>query len=181
MNIFLIGFMGCGKSSLGKKISKQLNIKFIDADVAIENQEKLSIQDIFKQKGETAFRNIEFNWLDDLSEKYSVIALGGGMACNSNNLLQIHKKGISIYLSLSVNVLTDRLFNSKTIRPLIQNFKNDKEELHKKVESLLSGRVHFYNQCDIIFEASNMTANKMKLLLEMINKQIMLKNASSHH
>ena len=168
MNIFLIGFMGCGKSTIGKKLAKMIDYTFVDFDKLIKEKENESIEAIFNLKGENYFRNLEHQLLKELNVDNSVIALGGGTPCFNNNMSIINQKGVSIYLRLPVKTLVNRLQNSKTVRPLIETYKNNPELLEEKINDLLSERESFYLKADIIFNAENMNPKKYDDLLNQI-------------
>lgn len=161
--------MGCGKSTLGKKLAKNLGYSFIDSDKEIENLTNQSIEEIFDIKGEKYFRLLETEWLQNENNKNTVISVGGGTPCYYDNLNLIHSKGISIYLKMNSGLLTNRLFNSKQKRPLIEKFKHDKLLLELEINKLLTEREIFYNSATIIFDASNMSPAKMDLLNTAIN------------
>ena len=161
--------MGCGKSSLGKKLAKKKNFNFIDLDNVIETKEGLSVDEIFNIKGEAYFRLLESDLLSSIETENSIIALGGGTPCHSNNMQLINELGVSIYLQMNSGLLTDRLFNSKQTRPLIEAVKSDKQKLNELVVSLLNQREVFYSKATISFEASNMTSTKLGYLIEMID------------
>lgn len=168
MNILLIGFMGCGKTSLGKKLAKKMGYGFVDLDKVIEQNEKLTIPEIFKIKGETYFRELESKWLSQYKENNFVISLGGGTPCFNENMEVINKIGISVYLKMNSGLLTDRLFHAKQKRPLIEEFKNNKEQLNVEIEKMLKIRAKYYEKANIDFEASNMSSVKMDVLSELI-------------
>ena len=172
MNIFLIGFMGSGKSTLGKKIASRLNYGFVDMDVEIEKEEKKSVAEIFQSQGESYFRNLEQNWLINFSSQKFVIATGGGAPCSKTNFEMIHKKGISIYLKSSSENLTNRLFQAKSKRPLINEFKQDKDRLLKFVQSKLAEREVFYEKCDLIINSIDVDAEKLDGLVKSIVETI---------
>jgi shikimate kinase len=102
MLIFLIGFMGSGKTSIGKKLAKKMKYAFLDLDQEIEKQENLSISEIFEIHGEDYFRVLEKKVLVDLTQlSNTVVSCGGGTPCHYNNIELINNAGISIYLQLS--------------------------------------------------------------------------------
>lgn len=160
--------MGSGKSTVGKKLAHKIGYHFIDFDQLIEEHLDLSIETLFKTKGEAYFRNIETQLLNNLDVSDTVISLGGGTPCFNGNLSLINQKGISIYLKMSTKILIDRLIHSKTIRPLIENFKHNTDLLEEKINDLLIVREPFYSKADIIFKADTMTAKKYDDLLEEI-------------
>jgi len=172
MNIFLVGFMGSGKSTLGKKIASRLNFLFIDMDIEIEKQEKKSVQEIFQSQGEQNFRAIETTWLQKFAEKNVVVATGGGAPCSENNLQLIQKKGITIYLKSSPENLTNRLFQAKNTRPLINQFKQDKNELLNFVQTKLAEREPFYFKSDLVIDSLDMNAEKLDELVKSIVETI---------
>jgi shikimate kinase len=146
--IYLMGFMGAGKSSLGKKLAKELQFDFYDLDDLIIEQEKQTIAEIFKNKGEPYFRKLETQVLKGTIEfEKAVIALGGGTPCRQENINWIRQHGYSIYLQLSVNHLTSRLLPRKAKRPLIADLSD--EEIRNFVVQKLSEREVFYAQADL--------------------------------
>ena len=140
--IYLIGFMGVGKSTIAKQLAKQLNISFLDTDQKIEDQEKKSISNIFKINGEIYFRKLETKLLYQLNNK-QVIACGGGLPLFNNNMEYIKKTGVSIYLKASSDFLFSRLKNEKN-RPLISKF--DKHELQQFICDQLTEREKIYSK-----------------------------------
>lgn len=168
MNILLIGFMGCGKTSLGEKLAEKMNFKFIDLDEVIVQNEELSINEIFNIKGESYFRELETDWLSNFEGENCVVSLGGGTPYFNDNMKIINSIGTSVYLQLNSESLTDRLFNSKQKRPLIESFKNDKAKLTLEIDKLLKRREVFYNKANIIFEVSNMSSSKLDYLIGLV-------------
>ena len=141
--IYLIGFMGVGKSTISKELAKQLNLSFLDTDQKIEDQEKNRISNIFKINGEVYFRKLETTLLYQLNNK-QVVACGGGMPLFNNNMEYIIKTGISIYLKASSDFLFSRLKNEKKPRPLISEF--DKNKLQQFICDQLTKRERIYNK-----------------------------------
>ncbi len=141
-NIVLIGMMGSGKSSIGKILSKKLNINFVDIDRKIEEVESLSISDIFKKNGENYFRKIE----EKISLKYlksenNVISLGGGGFINSSIRKFCKKTCLSFWLNWKNETIIKRIYKSKK-RPMVVNLTKD------KINSLIRERSKVYELSD---------------------------------
>lgn len=143
--IFLVGFMGAGKTTVGKELAKKLKFKFIDLDDQIKSSTKKSITSIFETEGEVAFRKYEQNALFQLlnSEKV-VIATGGGCATYKNNMSWMNENGTTVYLFAHPGIIFHRLAQNKIGRPLIES-KND-IELMQYINDLMEIRHTFYNQ-----------------------------------
>jgi len=142
--------MASGKSTIGRKISKKLDMKFIDLDDYISKREKSSISEIFKVKGEIYFRRIESFYLSEiLNSKDSIIlSLGGGTPCYSNNMeLILNSEASSIYIKARIKTLVARLTSEKNKRPLVAELENDK--LTEFVAKHLFERRFFYEQASI--------------------------------
>ncbi|WP_397446845.1 shikimate kinase [Polaribacter sp. R77954] len=153
MRLVLLGYMASGKSSIGKKLSKTLNISFIDLDDYIVDKEKMSITTIFKEKGEIYFRNIEHRYLKEILEKDEdcILSLGGGTPCYANNMELINNSdSISIYLQGSVPTMVKRLIKKKAKRPLIASLGDNK--IPEFVAKHLFERRFFYEQAKMTFK-----------------------------
>lgn len=163
MKIILVGYMGSGKSTIGKKLSKFVGIPFYDLDKIIEEKEKKSIKSIFKDKGEIYFRKIESQIFNDfISENENfILALGGGTPCYANNHFALQNEDItSFYLKANVETLTERLHSEKENRPLISNL--NKEELNDYVRKHLFDRSHYYLQSKNIITIENKSIEEIK-------------------
>ena len=133
-NIILVGFMGCGKSTVGKLLAEQLHYKFIDTDTLIEQNENMSVNDIFSQKGEEYFRVTETTVAKDLSQKNGlVIATGGGMMLNPDNAKALNQTGITFWIKVTPETVLKRLADD-TSRPLLQ--REDKEAAVRELMQL---------------------------------------------
>ena len=166
--VFLIGFMGAGKSRLGKRLAKRMNFAFLDADQEIEKANNKTVDELFAELGEDGFRTLETNWLADLNVENTLVALGGGTPCFNNNMELILQKGKSIYLELSAKMLVDRLQSAKGIRPLIEPIKDNKDALHQFVQEKLKEREVFYKQAHYTTRAMSLSANRLDSLIEVI-------------
>lgn len=165
--IFLIGFMGCGKSTQGKKLAKALEKPFIDLDNYIEKKEDSTIENIFTTKGEEYFREKESEYLKQVIARYpkSVVSLGGGAACFNNNITQLLKGGTVIYIEMEPESLHFRLTQSETQRPLLKD--KSLEEGLEFIKDLLRRRLPFYTQAHITVNGINLTTDKLKEALSL--------------
>lgn len=165
--IFLIGFMGSGKTTQGKKLAKALDKPFIDLDNYIEKKEEMPIDKIFSTKGEDYFREKESEYLKQVIARYpkSVVSLGGGAACYHNNISQILKAGTVVYIEMPAESLHYRLSQSETQRPLLQN--KSLEESLEFIKTLLRYREPFYSQAHITVNGINLTTDKLKEALSL--------------
>ncbi|MBO6607239.1 shikimate kinase [Psychroserpens sp.] len=148
MTLFLIGYMGSGKTIVGKKLAEILNYDFIDFDDYISQKEQASISDIFKVKGEIYFRKAEYKYLRDvLGLKTTVVSLGGGTPCYGNNMQTLLNTDNvnSIYLKASIPTLTKRLYDERSHRPLIAHI-DSKDALSEFIGKHLFERAPFYEQ-----------------------------------
>jgi shikimate kinase len=149
-NIYLLGFMGCGKSYFGKLLSKRFNIHFLDLDQFIEDSVQLSIPQIFSSIGEEGFREKEANLLRKTADfNQYMISCGGGTPCFKDNMKWIKQHGISIYLKTTEELLFKRLNNQKSGRPLISSMSDD--DLKNFISMKLTEREKFYEQADYIY------------------------------
>ena len=145
MRIYLIGYMGSGKSHLGRKFAKYLGVQFVDMDHYIEERNYKTIPQIFTEEGEDEFRKKERNALEELSEFTDiVIATGGGAPCFFDNIDLMNKSGVTIHLNIDPKILAFRLMKSKTERPLIKG--KSKDELIAFIDESLKKRNEFYSQ-----------------------------------
>lgn len=163
--IILIGYMGSGKSTLGRKVARKLNYEFLDTDHAIEEQAGMTIAEIFTQKGEAHFRDLEHQLLVSLKEKdQMVIATGGGMPCFQGNMKVLNELGRTFYLKRSVLELVHRLTHSKKERPLIKN--KSSKELTAFIHSNLELRNPFYEQAKYILERDQQTPEFIETVMK---------------
>lgn len=169
-NVFLTGFMGCGKTTLGSKLARSLKLSFIDLDQYIEKKEKISIQSIFENFGERAFRKIEQACLQEIlnKEKNTVIALGGGTICFEDNLKRIKNSGYLIYIEMPAATLAQRLENSKIKRPLLKERKG--QALIDFINEKLAEREQYYQSADIKISGINLTPHRLEHALSEYRK-----------
>ncbi|MGC8555149.1 MAG: shikimate kinase [Candidatus Acidulodesulfobacterium sp.] len=172
--IILIGFMGAGKTEVGKILAKNKGFNFIDLDSLIEAQEGMSITEIFKQKGENYFRNIEteilkkidnnktdiykiagkYGQIDSKENKNWVISTGGGMPAFNGNMKLLKNIGITIYLKADAKTIYERI-KSETHRPVLGEIGFTEADVAEKLKE----REKFYGQADIIIYTEGLTAS----------------------
>lgn len=153
--------MGCGKSTIAEKLSKEINFKHIDTDTIIEEQNSMSISEIFKNKDEKYFRNEEYKVLEKiLNQKRIVVSTGGGFVCSRDIMNKINKSNLSIYLKLTADNLHKRLKLNYKKRPLLSNIKEEK--LKEFINSLLIKREEFYAKSNIVIDCNEL--NKKEIL-----------------
>lgn len=151
MNIYLIGFMGSGKSHIGRLLAERLGYSFLDLDVEITQDANKSISQIFAEEGEAAFRLQEADALRKTAAlSKTVIATGGGCPCFHENMAWINANGCAIFLNPSVDCLLQRLALELAKRPLLAN-KNE-AELREYIRGLMAERLKFYQQAAFIVE-----------------------------
>jgi shikimate kinase len=153
--IFFIGFSGSGKTTVGRKIARRLGFNYCDLDEMIESMSGLTTSQIFSQKGEKYFRELENQCLKKvITNKYTVVSCGGGTPMYFNNLQLMKEAGITIYLKMSTKALCYRLERSKKTRPLLGDAKGD--DLVKKIDAIIAKREPFYNQAQITVAADKL-------------------------
>ena len=153
--IFLIGYMGAGKTTLGRALAKELNIQFIDLDSYIEERLCKSVSQIFAEKGEAGFRDIERRMLHEAGEFENVIiSTGGGTPCFFDNIEYMNEQGTTVFLDVPVERLFIRLSIARKKRPLIME-KND-EELHNFITEQLAKRLPHYSKAKQKFIADQL-------------------------
>ncbi|MCF8231924.1 MAG: shikimate kinase [Bacteroidales bacterium] len=158
--IYLVGYMGSGKTTAGKQLASILDYEFRDLDHFIEETYKTSIPLLFKKYDEHAFRLIEQTMLHQTQAfKKTVIATGGGAPCFFDNMNFINRTGFSVYLKLPPAELLKRLVNTKRKRPIIENIEN--HELLEHITQKLETREPYYRMAQLIIEATNNTPEKI--------------------
>lgn len=148
--IFLIGYMGSGKTTLGRALGRKLGIEFIDLDIYIEGRYMRTIRQLFEECGEDRFREIERNMLHEVAEMENVVvACGGGTPCFFDNVDYMNEKGTTVFLQASIERLFERLARKRYKRPLIMNF--DDDQLREFIVTNLEKRMPFYRKAQHSF------------------------------
>lgn len=162
-NLVLVGYMGAGKSTIGRSYANKYNMKYIDTDDYIENHEHSSISDIFQAKGEKYFRQLETTVISELisNEQNAVISTGGGMPMREENQILLGKLGTVIFLKASMESIWDRVRND-TKRPLLQC-----DNPKGRIIDMLRVRNPIYTKCaDICVETDNKSIEEIISIIE---------------
>lgn len=152
---FLIGYMGAGKTTVGKQLANRMGLSFVDLDSYIEGRYHKTVRELFSERGEDAFRQIEQKMLHEVAEFEDVlISTGGGSPCFFDNMAFMNNHGKTIYLKISVNELAKRLEVCKQNRPVLQN--KSGEALIRFIDESLQKREPYYMQASVVFDAEQM-------------------------
>ena len=164
--IILIGYMGAGKTTKGRALSKELGLPFYDLDWYIESRRHKTVSEIFAEQGEEAFRQIEHNMLHEVAEFEDVIiSCGGGTPCFFDNMDYMNQQGQVVYLKASPEVLHKHLLMGKGERPLLKG--KSEEELITFIREQLEKREPFYTKAQYIFDVDVMDNNdKIKTTID---------------
>ena len=166
-NIILIGYMGSGKSTVGRKAAKAVEYTFLDTDVLIEKEEGMTISKLFEEKGESYFREKETETIRRLlaEPKGNIIATGGGLPMKEGNAELLKELGTVIYLKAETDTLVKRL-SGDTSRPLLKN-----GELREKIETMLAIRGPVYEAtADVVLQTDNMSFYEIICRIENLLK-----------
>jgi shikimate kinase len=153
--IYIAGFMGSGKSTIGPILANTLGFEFLDIDKCVEQKAQKRIADIFATEGEQVFRTIEYQSLKEVSSRdHCVVSLGGGTIANEENFQLIRESGIIVYLQLSSGEILQRVHH-RTDRPLLTASDGTRlpmEEIQHRVEDLLQRREQYYGRADVVIQ-----------------------------
>ena len=167
--VYIVGFMGSGKSTAGKKLATLMNWSFIDLDKQIEEAAGKTIPEIFETEGEEHFRDLESKVLaSTTSVKNPIISTGGGTPCHGNNMDFMLASGLTVYLKLTPEQLTSRLLGSSGERPLIKNIPDD--QLNEFIAKKLSEREPWYSKAGVTASGFNLNISILQNVLETMIK-----------
>lgn len=156
MTIFLVGYMGCGKSTVGHQMSRMLGYRFMDMDKLIEQRSGMTIAEIFERHGELYFRRLERGMLGELgAEKDVVIATGGGVPCHGDNMEVMNACAETVYLKMSPEKLFSRLVHGRAKRPLIRDF--DDQQLMDYIRTMVEARSPFYERARLVIDCDGVS------------------------
>lgn len=164
MRIYLVGYMGCGKTTIARDLSKELGYELIDLDHFLEQKYFKTIPQIFAEEGEENFRRKEQKVLREISEFENVIvATGGGAPCFFDNMNLMNQTGICVFLDVDTDELVSRLLNAKTERPLIKG--KTPAELRTFIEEMMKKRRPFYEKANYILKGKNIQSSEIVALI----------------
>ena len=168
--IIIIGYMGAGKTTVGKALSKELGIPFYDLDWYIESRMRKTVAQLFAERGEENFRQIEYNMLHEVAEFEDVIiSCGGGTPCFFDNIDYMNEQGETIYLKATPEGLYGHLKMGKTVRPLLLGKTED--ELLSYIGQQLSVRENYYNKAKHVLDVSLLdNYEKIKITVKELRK-----------
>lgn len=153
--IFLIGYMGAGKTTLGKALAHEMNLPFVDLDWYIEERFHRSIRELFAERGEDAFRQLERNMLHEVGEfEDLIISTGGGTPCFFDNIDYMNRCGQTVFLEVHPDILFRRLRVATRQRPILQG--KSEEELRDFICQALQQRLPYYEQARYRFDAGQL-------------------------
>lgn len=161
MKIFLIGFMGSGKTHWGHLLSEKLSMRFFDLDEQVTEHAGKTIAEIFAADGEEQFRMIEKDVLHIITESHEsfVIACGGGSPCYFNNIEYMNKSGTTVWINTPLDTLFERLVKEKNHRPLIKELTDD--QLRNFINRKFASRKIYYEQADVTVEEEPVQLDKL--------------------
>ncbi|MBE9488266.1 MAG: shikimate kinase [Bacteroidetes bacterium] len=166
MLIFLVGYMGCGKSTLGRHMAQELNYKYIDTDTLIEKKYDATIPQIFVLHGEDRFREMEREAVQSLDEsENAVVSTGGGLPCHNENIELLNSKGFTIYIEVPEELLLKRISKTSSKRPLLAHKTPD--EMLDFVKDSLDRRRPYYQQAKMKISGGHIQAHDIVQLMNM--------------
>ncbi|HCJ67308.1 MAG TPA: shikimate kinase [Elusimicrobia bacterium] len=167
MNIVLTGFMGSGKTVIGKELARKLKRKFVDTDGLIEKKSGLKIYQIFSSSGEPHFRRLESETIEKVTkEENLVIAVGGGAVLKDENMKNLEKNGIIINLKVKPEIVFARIKKDSVIRPLLQT-----ADPLTRIKELLKQREPYYARCNFVFDVSELSVEEtVEKIIQFLKK-----------
>ena len=149
--IFIVGMPGSGKSTMARYLCSQTNFKYLDLDEEIETKTQMTVKEIFENKDEDYFRSLETDLLDEIIQKENsfILATGGGTPCFNSNMEIMNKNGSTIFLNISIDILTERV-SRKNKRPLLNS-----ENIKETIINLYNKRIKFYEKSNFSIKGNN--------------------------
>ena len=170
--IILIGYMGAGKTTIGRQLAMALGLQFYDLDWYIEMRYHKKVSEIFAEQGEEHFRDLEQRMLHEVAEfEDVVISCGGGTPCYGDNMQYMNQQAETVYLKLTPETLCEHLMMGRTVRPLILGKTGD--ELQEYIRQSLEAREPFYSQAKHIVDVSLMdNFEKIEITINLLRKEL---------
>ena len=169
MRYFLIGYKSSGKSTMGRRLAKKLNLGFIDLDEVIEKREGKTVPELYTELGDEGFRIKEWEALKEIVKTDNVVvALGGGAPCHCDNMNLIEKYGEVVYLRLDNDTLVSRLKSATVDRPIV--LKKTDEELRYYVQDIRNRCEHHYLRAKYVIDSKDISVDKVVDILRVDNK-----------
>jgi shikimate kinase len=161
MKIFLIGFMGSGKTYCGKQLSGKLHIPFYDLDELVVTERGKTINEIFAEEGEEYFRLKEKEILHTITESHEtfIMACGGGTPCYFNNIEYMNESGVTVWMNTPVDILHERLLKEKENRPLLKELSD--EQLKSYIIKKFADRKMYYEQAAIRIDDDQLSTESL--------------------
>lgn len=170
MRIYLIGFMGSGKTHTGRQLADKMDFLFLDLDLVIEAEAGMGIPQIFEEMGEDRFRQLEQQALHFTAELEDVVvSTGGGAPCYFDNIEWMNQQGTCVFLDTPVEILAKRLLPERAHRPLLQPY--NEATLPAFIQSKLEERMYFYQQAGIIFPQVDAEGDVAEALLDLLEEK----------
>jgi shikimate kinase len=160
MKLYFVGMPGVGKSTIGKKVARELKLDFFDLDKFIEKKENKSVSEIFSEHGENYFRALETKYLKEFAEKKGafVLSCGGGTPCFNNNMETMKNSGLVTFLTMPNTAILSRISQSNNKRPMFEN--KSEEEIKETIDHIFEERKAFYEQAQISYDVLNFNIEK---------------------
>ena len=169
MRIFIIGYMGAGKSTVGKRLAKRIKMPLIDLDDAFEAKYRYTIPRFFDLFGEEKYREFEHSCLQEIiaENDHAVISTGGGTACHHENIGIMNKKGVTVYIKMHPASLTKRLNSARRLRPVVRDVQD--HNMLEFIEEQLSEREQYYSLATITVKGESLDLNALVEKLRDMN------------
>ncbi|MGI6572284.1 MAG: shikimate kinase [Fermentimonas sp.] len=170
--VFIVGYMGSGKTTVGRRLARLLSLQFIDLDAFIEGKYRETVSQLFKEWGEEGFRELEQQALREVAEfENVVVSTGGGTPCFFDNMALMNRSGTTVYLQAEPGELAHRLISSRTVRPLIAG--KSKEELVSFITVHLAQRERYYLNAAIVHRSGHRLRGKdIQLTVSQLEEEL---------
>lgn len=171
MKVYVIGYMGVGKTTWGKRLASLLDLPFVDLDATIEAAEGVSIARVFEDQGEAAFRQMEAGQLRQFAERHEpgLLSTGGGAPVHGDNMEWMLKTGTVVWFNLPPEVIASRVLRSKDKRPILKGLEGD--ALVEKIRAHMDERLPVYGKAHLQFSTMNVDSERLETLAQKVRNQ----------